>query len=406
MTAMTAMTCAPIPVLWLCGPPGVGKTAVGWEIFTQLARAGIEVGYADIDQLGICYPEPPADPGRHRLKTRNLGAVLAEFGAAGARCAVVSGVVDSERGVPADLVPQAALTLCRLRASRDELARRFTGRGGDAAALGDALRDAGDMDASGVADVCVDTSGLPVTEVARLVRKRSGGWPVLRHGAPGELLQPPAVPQPAEVSGAGAPGGPAGTRAGTAGPPAGGQVLFLCGAAGVGKSAVGFEIYLRDLRAGRPAAYVDVDQLGFVHPAPAGDPGNHRVKARNLSALWRAYRAAGAHRLVMVGSAGDGTAVQAYAGALPTASVTVCRLHAGHAELTRRILLRGQGESWHQPGDPLLGQPAPALRRAADEAVAGADALERAGLGALRVDTDARTVGEAAGDVIARAGWR
>ncbi len=382
------MTRAPIPVLWLCGPPGVGKTTAGWEIFTQLAQAGTEAGYADIDQLGICYPEPRADPGRHRLKARNLGAVLAAFGAAGARCAVVSGVVDSERGVPAELIPQATLTLCRLRAGRDELARRLAGRGGDAAALADALREAGDMDASEVAALCVDTSGLPVTEVARLVRKHSGGWPALRHAAPGELPRPRAVPQPPKVS------------------EAGGQVLFLCGATGAGKSAVGFEIYLRDRRAGRTAAYLDLDQLGFVRPAPADDPGNHRVKARNLASLWQAYRAAGARRLVMVGSAGDGTAVQAYAGALPAASVTVCRLHAGPAELTRRIALRGRGESWHQPGDPLLGQPTPVLRRAADEAAADADALERAGLGALRVDTDARTVDEAAGEVIALAGWR
>jgi hypothetical protein len=57
----------------------------------------------------------------------------------------------------------------------------------------------------------------------------------------------------------------------------------LCGPTGVGKSAVGFEIYLRDLRAGRAAAY----QIGFCRPAPARDPGNHQVKARNLAALWR-----------------------------------------------------------------------------------------------------------------------
>jgi hypothetical protein len=28
-----------VPVLWLCGPPGVGKTAVGWEVYTRLVRA-------------------------------------------------------------------------------------------------------------------------------------------------------------------------------------------------------------------------------------------------------------------------------------------------------------------------------------------------------------------------------
>ena len=46
-----------IPVLWLCGPPGIGKSTVGWEIFTQLTQAGIEAGYVDIDQLGICIPK-------------------------------------------------------------------------------------------------------------------------------------------------------------------------------------------------------------------------------------------------------------------------------------------------------------------------------------------------------------
>ena len=45
-----------IPLLWLCGPPGVGKTAVGWEIFSQLTCAGMEAGYVDIDQLGLYGP--------------------------------------------------------------------------------------------------------------------------------------------------------------------------------------------------------------------------------------------------------------------------------------------------------------------------------------------------------------
>ena len=139
-----------IPVLWLCGPPGIGKTSVGWEIFTQLTRAGIEAGYVDIDQLGICYPEPALDPGRHRMKARNLGAVVANYRAAGARCVIVSGVADPGRGVHADLIPRAAVTVCRLRAGRDELRQRFLGR----------LR--------------VDTDGLTVEETADLIAARTG----------------------------------------------------------------------------------------------------------------------------------------------------------------------------------------------------------------------------------------
>ena len=47
---------------------------------------------------------------------------------AGARCVIVSGVVDAAYRVHADVIPRAALTVCRLRADRAELARRFVGR--------------------------------------------------------------------------------------------------------------------------------------------------------------------------------------------------------------------------------------------------------------------------------------
>ena len=45
-----------IPVLWLCGPPGAGKSTVGWAIYSQLVQSGLQTAYVDIDQLGICYP--------------------------------------------------------------------------------------------------------------------------------------------------------------------------------------------------------------------------------------------------------------------------------------------------------------------------------------------------------------
>jgi adenylylsulfate kinase-like enzyme len=45
------------PLLWLIGPSGVGKSSVGWAIFTQLHRSGIKTGYVDLDQLGLCYPQ-------------------------------------------------------------------------------------------------------------------------------------------------------------------------------------------------------------------------------------------------------------------------------------------------------------------------------------------------------------
>jgi hypothetical protein len=118
-------------------------------------------------------------------------------------------------------------------------------------------------------------------------------------------------------------------------------LLWLCGPPGAGKSAAGFEVFLRQLRAGVAAAYLDLDQIGFLSPAPADDPGGHRLKAGNLADVWRTYHAAGARRLVLSGPVPD------------------------------------------------------------ERAAAEAGALERSGLGDLRVDTDGRSAAEVA-DLVAQ----
>jgi len=372
-----------VSVLWLCGPPGAGKSAAGWALYAGLARSGARAGFADIDQLGMCLPAPPDDPERYRLKERNLSVVAGNFRAADCDAVVVSGDLGPSPGISSGTVPGACLTICRLRASPDELRRRLTSRRRGPDFVAGALRQAEQLDRICFADACVGTDGLTVAEVARLVRERCGGWPPERVAGPGADDVAPA-------------------RADEAAPAAGadGDVLLLCGATGVGKSAAGFEVYLRQLRAGAAAAYIDLDQIGFISPEPPDDPGGHRLKARNLADLWRAYHAAGARRLVLSGPVPDERAAAVYAGALPAARVTVCRLHAGPAELARRISRRGQGLSWPQPGDPLIGQPKAHLRLVAAEAAAEAEALERSGLGDLRIDTDGRTVAQVA-DLVA-----
>lgn len=363
-----------LSVLWLCGPPGAGKSAVGWVLYDGLARSGTRAGFVDIDQLGMCLPAPPDDPERFRLKARNVSAVTANFRQAGCGALVVSGDLGLSAAISAGTVPGASLTVCRLRASPGELRRRLLARGASDLAEG-SLQEAEETDRSMLAGASVDTDGLTVSEVARLVRERCGGWPPERPVSAGT---DETAPVPLPVAGVG------------------GEVLLVCGAAGVGKSAVGFEIYLRQLRAGLAAAYLDLGQVGFMSAAPAGDRGGHRLRARNLADLWRAYHDAGARRLVLSGPVPDVRVAAVYAGALPAAELTVCRLHAGPAELARRISRRGKGLSWPEPGDPLIGKPPARLRLAAERAAADAEVLDRSGLGDLRIDTDGLSVGDAA----------
>ncbi|WP_274918578.1 AAA family ATPase [Streptomyces sp. WZ-12] len=372
-----------LPVLWICGPPGVGKTTVAWEMYSRATRGGRgAVGYVDIDQLGMCYPAPATDPGRHRMKARNLGAVAAGFRAAGVSSLIVSGVVDPAGGVRPEDVPQTAVTVCRLRAEREVLRLRFLGRGGPAGLVDAVLREADALDASDFADVRVDTGGLRVGEVTRLVGERLGGWPA---PVAGRSVAAEARPAPPLA---------------TVGRP---PVLWLCGATGVGKSTVGFEVYRRVLRAGVVAAYLDLDQLGFRHPVPDDDPGNHRLKAHNVAAVWGTYRAAGAQCLIMSGPVEDEAAAAVYADALGNAELAICRLHAGPEELTRRVMSRADGGSWDQPGDPLRGRSEAELLRVADRAVASAATLDATGVGGVRVATDGRTAAEVAEAVLADA---
>ena len=378
-----------LPVLWLYGASGVGKTTATWELFVQLAREGTPTGYVDIDQIGMCYapptpqhwaPEPAGDPGRHRLKARTLDAVVANFRDAGARRVVVPGVTDPVRGVETDLVPQAALTTCRLRAEPADLARRLAARGTPTDDFTEQLAYADALDRAFAADPCVDTTGLTVAEVVDRVRARTG-WP--DPAAPIEQRSPPRpVPEPTP-----------------------GQVLWLCGPSAVGKSTVSWQVYQQVRRAGATAAFVDLDQIGFHRPTAAGDPGNHRLKAANLAAVWHAFRASGAECLIAVGPLDEPQDMAAYTAALPAATITLCRLHASRPVLADRLARRSRGltPTAGLAGDELIGQPQARLRELADRAARTLDALD--GLGDLRVDTDGRPADEIATEILARTGW-
>jgi RecA/RadA recombinase len=382
------MGAPPLPVLWLCGPAGAGKTTAAWQLFSELTEAGVRAGFADTDQLGMCPSALPGDFEGARIKAQNLGSMIPNYRAAGAQCLIANGVIDPVAGVPFELFPDACVTTCRLRADTEEVVRRFTERNGPSDDVLQDIRDeAAALDQSTFADACVETTNVPAQEVAGLVRAACNLWP----GFSGDLAGSDfAATEAAPASG---------IRAG-----ADGQVMLICGPAGVGKSTVGFQLYLRCLHAGLAASYVDLDQISFVRPAHPDDAGGHRLKARNLAAIWRNYHAAGATHLIATGPIDNAQALQAYAAEIP-AALTLCRLRAGRDELTTRILSRGAGGSWPQPGDPLRGQPTRVLLESSARAAEQAAALAKSQLGGLLIDTDGRLPEEAAALIGRTAGW-
>jgi hypothetical protein len=331
----------------------VGKTAVGWAIYSR-ELAGEAVGFVDIDQLGICYPESPSDPDRHRLKARNLDAVLSAFADSGAGGVIVSGVVESTYGILRGEIPAGAVTLCRLRADSDALARRFVERSSPPPEV-DRIQQAADaLESSGIADLVVETTGATIREVTARVLGESGWEP--KPSRPRDTVAE-SLPSPFE------------------------RVIWLDGVTGVGKSIVGFAVFGRLLRSGIRAAYLDSGQIGFCRP-PLSDP----CRAALVNRLWRNFAGAGARAVVAVGSRPATVAVNDHVW-----------LRAGPETLRGRILERGRAGSWHEPGDPLLGRSQRDLLAVVERASTDAEKRPES---ARRVDTDGLSVGEVVDEVL------
>jgi hypothetical protein len=245
---------------------------------------------------------------------------------------------------------------------------RLIGRQASSAVAEEAIAQAESLEATSFADVVLDTTEGSVSELARSILTRMGSWPGPAPVAPARRVIPTEV----------------------AGP-----ILWLWGPTGVGKSTIGFQAYLDLLHSGVTAAYVDVDQIGFCRPAGI----DHRLRARNLAAVWSNCRQVGAEALVVVGPITEDD-VRHYKGALPNSTFTWCGLGASPDELTRRILSRQAGGSWPQPGDPLRGRSKAELLGVAERTVQ--DGIALVGPGSVCIDTDRLSVAEAAGAVLDR----
>lgn len=313
-----------IPVIWICGASGAGKSVSAWGLFKELAADGVRVAYLDIDQLGMLYPALDDDPERHLLKTEALAALLPGYASAGAQALVVSGVVEPTGG-PGAALEDVDLTVCLLTPDPAALRERILARGWSEQVVADAVDENAALRHAVFLDTVVETAGLSVPETVERLR------PFVRMAEPATAATTPAVPSPAEVG-----------------------VVVVTGPRAAGTSTVGFGLSMGRWRAGLRTGFADLQQLAFLACPSSPDLTNPALGIAQLAAMHAFMAARGAGLLVVSGhlTIADRTSMRE---AIKSAAVTIVRLRADEATFETHVRDRVAGSEARLAGDDLLG---------------------------------------------------
>lgn len=169
------------------------------------------------------------------------------------------------------------------------------------------------------------------------------------------------------------------------------EALLIGGRAGVGKSALGWEISARLQTAEIGHAYVEGDFLDQLFPAPEQDPSKSGITEANLTAMWRNYAAHGCRRLIYTNTVSvlePDLIVRSMGGSVRVISV----LLTASDEVTRGRLAAREIGSQLEPHVERSARMARYLQQTAPDSVS-------------RVVTDGRTIEELAQSVIELTGW-
>ncbi|MFD1716348.1 AAA family ATPase [Georgenia deserti] len=332
-------------VLWLYGPPAVGKSVTAWELLNSLAAVDPATGYVDIDQVGMSYVDEDEDPEAHKLKGRALAAVAAEFAGHGVRTLIVSGVLDPGlTAFYAEVLGPYDPIFVRLTASNLELQRRLSTRGVYAEEWADVEEHARRLDAAAPDHPVIESVPGNPAQVAGRVLKIVGalvnGGSQSAHGASASVGDEASVH---------------------------GRAILIGGTTAVGKSTVGWQAFMATRQQGRPSSFVDLRQLGFV--GIEGGVINHRLQARAARALWRVFRSHGAEVVILNGPVNSSDEMLTYRAALEGIEFAAIRLTADPPALLDRVQARMRGEMAPLAGDPLVGRPADEAESIVDAAV-------------------------------------
>ncbi|MFJ4224208.1 hypothetical protein [Microbacterium sp. NPDC089695] len=307
-------------ILRLAGGPGVGKSAVARRVAQRLRDDGVRAGYVDIDQLGMCYPAPQADPDRWALKERVLERVARGFADAGMQTLVVSGVAETRtpptHGRPATSIwLDAAESVRRARLAVRDWPDDQTLR---------ALAAGTEESAHAHADwIRIATDHLTVDEVADAVVDvvRCADAPLAEQARPATVVSE-----------------------------AHGSVLWVTGPRLAGASTIGWrwasELWADGVRTG----FADAAQLAFTGDS---DAPSDALALAGVVALHESFAQVGAEHLVVV--APDSIASDDVTSAFPHAEVVVLRLISDATSRRAHAEERRHGRGPHLAGDDVVG---------------------------------------------------
>jgi hypothetical protein len=166
------------------------------------------------------------------------------------------------------------------------------------------------------------------------------------------------------------------------------SLLIISGSMGAGKTTILGEA--SDILALRQIihAAIDLDALGLAH-LPSGVSCDGAMY-RNLQSVCENYHSLGVRRLLLARAIESRSELDVCRDAASAANTVVCRLTASIEEMQQRVKARESG----------------VLRREYVERVARLNGiLDRARLDDFIVRTEDRSPGEAAQEMLARAGW-
>jgi hypothetical protein len=115
-----------VPVLFVTGPNGVGKTVVLREADSLLVEAGVAHATVELDEIARCW-SPAVETPRTSFVYQNLAALWSSFAAAGAKRLLLAGLLEQRLEVQRlwEAVPGAVVTIVRLHAPLDVLEQRL-----------------------------------------------------------------------------------------------------------------------------------------------------------------------------------------------------------------------------------------------------------------------------------------